>query len=93
MAPVGQACLQRPQRMHSSASYVVVAALGELAKRGEIDKKVVADAIAKFNIDADKVKSEQIELFDICRELNRFVYSGGRRKYYQITVSYTHLST
>ena len=38
------------------ASYVVVAALGELAKRGEIDKKVVADAIIKFNIDADKVK-------------------------------------
>ncbi|MDU6435581.1 MAG: pyruvate dehydrogenase (acetyl-transferring), homodimeric type, partial [Pantoea sp.] len=37
------------------ASYVVVAALGELAKRGEIDKKVVADAIAKFDIDADKV--------------------------------------
>ncbi|UVO07740.1 pyruvate dehydrogenase (acetyl-transferring), homodimeric type [Pectobacterium polonicum] len=37
------------------ASYVVVAALGELAKRGEIDKKVVADAITKFNIDADKV--------------------------------------
>lgn len=30
-------------------------ALGELAKRGEIDKKVVADAITKFNIDADKV--------------------------------------
>jgi len=37
------------------ASYVVVAALGELAKRGEIEKKVVADAITKFNIDADKV--------------------------------------
>lgn len=37
------------------ADYVVVAALGELAKRGEIDKKVVAEAIAKFNIDADKV--------------------------------------
>ena len=35
--------------------YVVVAALGELAKRGEIDKKVVTDAIAKFNIDGDKV--------------------------------------
>ncbi|STT84070.1 pyruvate dehydrogenase E1 component [Klebsiella pneumoniae] len=39
----------------SDASYVVVAALGELAKRGEIDKKVVADAIAKFDIDAEKV--------------------------------------
>lgn len=37
------------------ASYVVVAALGELAKRGEIDKKVVAEAITKFSIDADKV--------------------------------------
>ncbi len=37
------------------ASYVVVAALGELAKLGEIDKKVVADAIVKFDIDADKV--------------------------------------
>jgi pyruvate dehydrogenase E1 component len=35
--------------------YVVVAALGELAKRGDIDKQVVADAISKFGIDADKV--------------------------------------
>lgn len=34
--------------------YVVVAALTELAKRGEVDKQVVADAIAKFGIDADK---------------------------------------
>ncbi|WP_213991603.1 pyruvate dehydrogenase (acetyl-transferring), homodimeric type [Sodalis sp. dw_96] len=37
------------------ASYVVVAALGELAKRGDIDTGVVAQAIAKFGIDADKV--------------------------------------
>lgn len=36
------------------ASYVVIAALSELAKRGEIDKQVVVDALAKFNIDADK---------------------------------------
>ncbi|WP_127956616.1 pyruvate dehydrogenase (acetyl-transferring), homodimeric type [Serratia microhaemolytica] len=38
-----------------NAGYVVVAALGELAKRGEIDKQVVAEAITKFAIDADKV--------------------------------------
>lgn len=37
--------------------YVVVAALGELVKRGEIDKKVVVDVIVKFNIDVDKVNS------------------------------------
>ncbi len=37
------------------ASYVVVAALGELAKRGELSASVVAEAITKFNIDADKV--------------------------------------
>lgn len=37
------------------ASYVVVAALGELAKRGEIKTSVVADAIKKFAINADKV--------------------------------------
>ena len=37
------------------ASYVVVAALSELAERGDIDKSVVAQAISKFNIDADKV--------------------------------------
>lgn len=37
------------------ASYVVVAALGELAKRGEIEVQAVAQAIARFNIDADKV--------------------------------------
>ncbi|MBW8186385.1 pyruvate dehydrogenase (acetyl-transferring), homodimeric type [Shewanella nanhaiensis] len=37
-----------------NAGYVVVAALNELAKRGDIEKSVVAKAIAKFNIDADK---------------------------------------
>ncbi|MGL9773124.1 MAG: pyruvate dehydrogenase (acetyl-transferring), homodimeric type [Sodalis sp. (in: enterobacteria)] len=37
------------------ASYVVVAALGELAKRGNIGADVVAQAISKFGIDADKV--------------------------------------
>src|SRR5471030_231630 len=37
------------------ASYVVVAALGELAKRGEIGTDIVAKAITKFGIDADKV--------------------------------------
>lgn len=41
------------------ASYVVVAALGELAKRGEIDKQVVADAIINFGIDADKINPRQ----------------------------------
>ncbi|SHH98286.1 pyruvate dehydrogenase (acetyl-transferring), homodimeric type [Ferrimonas marina] len=38
-----------------NAHYVVVAALNELANRGELDKSVVADAIAKYGIDADKV--------------------------------------
>lgn len=37
------------------ASYVVVAALGELVKRGDIGADVVAHAISKFGIDADKV--------------------------------------
>ncbi|KMT64916.1 pyruvate dehydrogenase (acetyl-transferring), homodimeric type [Catenovulum maritimum] len=35
--------------------YIVVASLYELAKRGEIEKKVVAEAIAKFNIDPEKL--------------------------------------
>ncbi|MDF7669946.1 pyruvate dehydrogenase (acetyl-transferring), homodimeric type [Orbaceae bacterium ESL0721] len=37
------------------ATYVVVATLSELAQRGDIDAKVVNDAIQKFNIDADKI--------------------------------------
>ncbi|EPW3767421.1 pyruvate dehydrogenase (acetyl-transferring), homodimeric type [Vibrio fluvialis] len=37
-----------------NAGYVVVAALNELAKRGEVEKSVVADAIKKFNIDTEK---------------------------------------
>lgn len=37
------------------ASYVVIAALGELAKRGDIGADVVAQAIRKFGIDANKV--------------------------------------
>ncbi|QIZ78556.1 pyruvate dehydrogenase (acetyl-transferring), homodimeric type [Ferrimonas lipolytica] len=37
-----------------NADYVVVATLTELAKQGQIDKQVVADAIAKFGINPDK---------------------------------------
>lgn len=37
-----------------NAGYIVVAALNELAKQGELKKAVVADAIKKFGIDADK---------------------------------------
>nr|WP_321268991.1 pyruvate dehydrogenase (acetyl-transferring), homodimeric type [uncultured Tolumonas sp.] len=36
-------------------AYIVVAALTELAKQGTVEKKVVAEAIAKFGIDADKI--------------------------------------
>ena len=36
-------------------SYVVVAALGELAKRGEMDVKLVDEAIKKYNINPEKV--------------------------------------
>jgi len=38
-----------------NAGYVVVAALTELAKRGDIERKVVTEAIAKFNIDVNKI--------------------------------------
>ncbi|QUM79074.1 pyruvate dehydrogenase (acetyl-transferring), homodimeric type [Moritella sp. 5] len=38
-----------------NAQYVVVAALSELVKKGELENQVVVDAIAKYNIDADKL--------------------------------------
>ena len=38
-----------------NAGYVVVAALTELVKRGEIEASVVTDAIAKFDIDTNKL--------------------------------------
>lgn len=37
------------------AHHVVIAALNALAKQGKVDKKVVAEAIAKFGVDADKI--------------------------------------
>jgi pyruvate dehydrogenase E1 component len=37
-----------------NAGYVVVAALTELAKRGDVEKSVVVDAIKKFDIDTEK---------------------------------------
>ena len=37
-----------------NAGYVVVAALTELAKRGDVERKVVTEAIAKFDIDVNK---------------------------------------
>ncbi|MFD2178774.1 pyruvate dehydrogenase (acetyl-transferring), homodimeric type [Veronia pacifica] len=38
-----------------NAGYVVVAALTELAKRGDVEKSVVVEAIKKFDIDTQKV--------------------------------------
>ncbi|MCE0493367.1 pyruvate dehydrogenase (acetyl-transferring), homodimeric type [Vibrio salinus] len=38
-----------------NAGYVVVAALTELAKRGDVERSVVADAIKKFDINTDKM--------------------------------------
>ena len=38
-----------------NAGYVVVAALTELAKRGDVERKVVTQAIAKFDIDVNKI--------------------------------------
>ncbi|MBD1389980.1 pyruvate dehydrogenase (acetyl-transferring), homodimeric type [Neiella sp. HB171785] len=40
-----------------SAPYVVVAALSELVKNGDLDAKVVPEAIEKFGLDVDKVYS------------------------------------
>lgn len=37
-----------------NAGYVVVAALTELAKRGEVEKSVISEAIKKFDIDTEK---------------------------------------
>ncbi|HSG52320.1 MAG TPA: hypothetical protein VLA40_09445, partial [Rheinheimera sp.] len=38
-----------------NAHYIVVAALSELVKQGELKKSVVSDAIKKFGIDTTKV--------------------------------------
>ena len=38
-----------------NASYIVVASLNELAKDGSIEKKVVSQAIKKFNLDPEKL--------------------------------------
>ncbi|MGL5429844.1 MAG: pyruvate dehydrogenase (acetyl-transferring), homodimeric type [Vibrio sp.] len=41
-----------------NAGYVVVAALNELAKRGDVEKSVVAAAINKFDIDPEKTNPQ-----------------------------------
>ena len=38
-----------------NAAYIVVASLYELAQRGDVEKKVVADAIKRFEINAEKL--------------------------------------
>ncbi|MCF6314496.1 MAG: pyruvate dehydrogenase (acetyl-transferring), homodimeric type [Verrucomicrobiales bacterium] len=38
-----------------SANYIVVAALSELAERGDVDRSLVADAIKRFDIDINKI--------------------------------------
>ena len=75
---------------------MIVSPKGEDNKIKELIKSGFENIHSQFkNLyydDIDKVKSEQIELFDICRELNRFVYSGGRRKYYQIMIAFQHIN-
>lgn len=44
------------------------------------------------NGNIQSIKAKQLELFEICRDLNRFVYSGGRNKYYQIIVAFQHIN-
>ena len=43
------------QHFEVDQHYIVVAALFELANRGEIERKVVSEAIKRFNIDSDKL--------------------------------------
>ena len=43
------------QHFEVNAGYIVVAALTELLKRGDIEKTVVTQAIAKFAIDTNKI--------------------------------------
>ena len=38
-----------------NAAYIVVASLYELANRGEVERKVVAEAIKRFDIDTEKL--------------------------------------
>ncbi len=75
---------------------MIVSPKGEDNKIQELIKSGFENIHSQFkNLyydDIDKVKSEQIELFDICRELNRFVYSGRRRKYYQIMIAFQHIN-
>ena len=37
------------------AAYVVIASLSELVKRGEVEQKVLVEAMERFDIDADKL--------------------------------------
>jgi len=43
------------QHFEVDQNYVVVAALFELANRGDIERKVVAEAIKRFNINTEKL--------------------------------------
>ncbi len=46
------------RRSEVNAGYIVVAALTELANRGDIEKSVVVEAIAKFDIDTEKTNPQ-----------------------------------
>tara|TARA_B110000881_G_scaffold219772_1_gene242605 strand:- start:1892 stop:3217 length:1326 start_codon:yes stop_codon:yes gene_type:complete len=43
------------QHFEVDQNYIVVAALFELANRGDVERKVVSDAIKRFNIDTEKL--------------------------------------
>ncbi|MDZ5253537.1 FUSC family protein [Clostridium sp. LIBA-8841] len=75
---------------------IIVSPKGEDTKIQDLIKNGFNNLYLQFkdlyNENIVGVKTGQVELFDICRELNRFVYSGERRKYYQIMVAFQHIN-
>lgn len=83
-------------------SYIIVfIALRIISPRGVHSKifQLIKDGMDNISIQLEliinrnfkDIKNKQYELFEICKELNRFVYSSGKKKYYPFIIVFHHM--
>lgn len=74
----------------------IISPNGEVTKIEELIEKGFDETISQMNIlilgDGKKARENQFKLFSIEKDINKFVYLGGKNKYYQFIVAFQHIN-
>lgn len=72
------------------APKMVTSKIRLLIREGYTNIAKQTELLSKGNF--SEVEDFQFKLFDICKELNRLIYSGGKNKYYPFIIFFQHIN-